>query len=258
MKFYLLLFFRLTFLGIIILSVAYLGSFIVLELIGYAHFDWKKIITQFPIKKMVIGGGLIAIASWINFILKYKRSVTRGMESIEILVSFGYKTEINSVSPNIKIPFYKIDNNFFHSYYPETNKISTILKEIKKIITNAEHKNIVINLIDSSVTFKELRKKLLANFNNEFNKIIIIDKTMNVIKVKDGDWLNINPQDLLYPCPCCGEHTLNRLGKEEVCPICGWIDDPLQSLDPEFSKGLNKISLNEAITLNQKAQKKDK
>ncbi|WP_392551374.1 CPCC family cysteine-rich protein [Orbus wheelerorum] len=246
MKFYLLLFFRLTFLGIIIFPVAYLGAFILLELISYAHFDWQKIITQFPIKKMIVCGGIVVVANWVNFILKYRRSVIRGIKSIEVLVLFGYKAQVNSISPNIKIPFYKINNDFFYNYSPTINKINIILKEIKKIIKNAEHKNIVINLIDSPVTFKDLRKKIFTNFNNEFNKIIIIDKTMNVIKIKDGDWLNINSLNLLYQCPCCGNHTLNQQGKEEVCSICSWIDDPLQTLDPDYKNGDNKISLNQA------------
>ncbi|EGN7764477.1 hypothetical protein ISN88_004608, partial [Escherichia coli] len=32
----------------------------------------------------------------------------------------------------------------------------------------------------------------------------------------------------------------------EICPICGWEDDPVQSADPDFSGGANSPSLNEA------------
>ena len=50
----------------------------------------------------------------------------------------------------------------------------------------------------------------------------------------------------VYPCPCCGEKTIENLGDYEICDICKWEDDPVQSKDPNFSGGANKMSLNEA------------
>ncbi|MCT4713480.1 hypothetical protein MUA01_00480 [Enterobacteriaceae bacterium H18W14] len=49
-----------------------------------------------------------------------------------------------------------------------------------------------------------------------------------------------------YPCPCCGNRTIDELGCYEICPVCGWEDDPVQSADPDFSGGANSPSLNEA------------
>ncbi|EEX8828996.1 hypothetical protein DWH00_004983, partial [Escherichia coli] len=49
-----------------------------------------------------------------------------------------------------------------------------------------------------------------------------------------------------YPCPCCGNKTIDEPGCYEICPICGWEDDPVQSADPDFSGGANSPSLNEA------------
>lgn len=47
----------------------------------------------------------------------------------------------------------------------------------------------------------------------------------------------------LYPCPCCGSHTLGKLGHYEICGVCGWEDDPDQSADPECVSGANHESL---------------
>jgi anaerobic ribonucleoside-triphosphate reductase len=49
----------------------------------------------------------------------------------------------------------------------------------------------------------------------------------------------------LLPCPCCGSRELTGLGEYEICPVCGWEDDPVQSADPNFGGGANKESLNE-------------
>ncbi|EPH6925283.1 TPA: CPCC family cysteine-rich protein [Proteus mirabilis] len=50
----------------------------------------------------------------------------------------------------------------------------------------------------------------------------------------------------LYPCPCCGNKTISELGDYEICPVCGWEDDPVQSEDPDFSGGANSNNLNDA------------
>jgi hypothetical protein len=50
----------------------------------------------------------------------------------------------------------------------------------------------------------------------------------------------------LYACPCCGKLTIAELGSYEICDICGWEDDPVQTSDPEYRGGANRLSLNEA------------
>ena len=52
--------------------------------------------------------------------------------------------------------------------------------------------------------------------------------------------------DQLYPCPCCGQLTLDEVSSYEICNVCGWEDDPVQSTDPDYAGGANKESLNEA------------
>lgn len=48
------------------------------------------------------------------------------------------------------------------------------------------------------------------------------------------------------PCPCCKSLVLEESGEYEICPVCGWEDDPVQRKDPDFAGGANELSLNEA------------
>jgi hypothetical protein len=55
--------------------------------------------------------------------------------------------------------------------------------------------------------------------------------------LKEANWL---------PCPCCGSLTLSKMGSYEVCTVCSWEDDPVQSADPDYEGGANPESLNMA------------
>ena len=50
-----------------------------------------------------------------------------------------------------------------------------------------------------------------------------------------------------YLCPVCGKHYFTEINAYEICPVCGWEDDPVQRREPDLSGGANKLSLNEAI-----------
>lgn len=60
--------------------------------------------------------------------------------------------------------------------------------------------------------------------------------------------MNMSAAEQRNPCPCCGRPTLDELGAYEICEVCGWEDDPVQSSDPAYAGGANKESLNEAKT----------
>ncbi len=49
-------------------------------------------------------------------------------------------------------------------------------------------------------------------------------------------------------CPCCGYLTLpeGQPGSYEVCPVCHWMDDPLQFADSDYVSDTNHVSLKEA------------
>lgn len=53
-----------------------------------------------------------------------------------------------------------------------------------------------------------------------------------------------------YRCPCCGYYTFNDrpTGNYDICEVCYWEDDPIQSADPNYSGGANKVSLLQART----------
>lgn len=50
----------------------------------------------------------------------------------------------------------------------------------------------------------------------------------------------------MYPCPCCGFLTVGQPGAHDICDVCFWQDDPVQSSDPRFAGGANDLSLVEA------------
>lgn len=47
-------------------------------------------------------------------------------------------------------------------------------------------------------------------------------------------------------CVCCKEFSILAYTEYSVCPICGWIDDPVQNKNPDSKQGSNSLSLNEA------------
>ena len=49
-----------------------------------------------------------------------------------------------------------------------------------------------------------------------------------------------------YLCPVCGRYYFQEAGGYEICPVCGWEDDPLQRREPDLAGGANTMSLNEA------------
>lgn len=53
----------------------------------------------------------------------------------------------------------------------------------------------------------------------------------------------------LLPCACCGERVFLSLGDYEICDVCGWEDDPVQSRDPDYEGGANELSLNQVTAL---------
>lgn len=47
-------------------------------------------------------------------------------------------------------------------------------------------------------------------------------------------------------CFCCGEYTIPYRTENEICPVCGWIDDAYQNKHPDSLNGKNSLSLKEA------------
>ena len=51
-----------------------------------------------------------------------------------------------------------------------------------------------------------------------------------------------------FYCECCGYNTLNEKpnGTYQICRTCYWEDDPIQSAEPDYEGGANRVSLNQA------------
>lgn len=49
-----------------------------------------------------------------------------------------------------------------------------------------------------------------------------------------------------HPCPVCRQYEFEYSGCFDICEVCGWEDDNLQSKHPDYEGGANKMSLNQA------------
>jgi hypothetical protein len=47
-------------------------------------------------------------------------------------------------------------------------------------------------------------------------------------------------------CPVCGKTVFDEEGDYDICTVCGWENDPVQTRDADYAGGANRISLNEA------------
>lgn len=47
-------------------------------------------------------------------------------------------------------------------------------------------------------------------------------------------------------CPVCGQYEFEFEGDSDICPNCKWENDSLQTREPDYKGGANRMSLNEA------------
>lgn len=59
----------------------------------------------------------------------------------------------------------------------------------------------------------------------------------------------VSSQAMRKKCACCLQYSLPAFSEYEQCPICGWIDDPIQNSDHTSTSGCNSISLQDARKL---------
>lgn len=50
----------------------------------------------------------------------------------------------------------------------------------------------------------------------------------------------------MVKCPVCGKYEFKAPDDFDVCPICNWENDGLQTDEPDYAGGANKMSLNQA------------
>lgn len=58
----------------------------------------------------------------------------------------------------------------------------------------------------------------------------------------------MNSNNQRFKCLCCENYTLDHMTGNtfQLCPVCYWEDDGIQSNDSEYPGGANSISLSEA------------
>ncbi len=71
----------------------------------------------------------------------------------------------------------------------------------------------------------------------------------NEVKMKFEKKQVVSQKDTLMPCPCCASRVISNLGHYEICEVCRWEDDPIQSNEPDYVGGANKESLNKVKNL---------
>ncbi len=77
--------------------------------------------------------------------------------------------------------------------------------------------------------------------------------TFEVVAGQRGRWEAANVTAELvsansFACPVCGGVVDGPPRTYELCPACGWEDDPVQYDDPGYAGGANVASLNDART----------
>ena len=112
------------------------------------------------------------------------RSLNRENESAQILSQSGFHVEQNPYVPGNKNPDYRINGEIFDNYAPSSNSIRNIWAEVKSKIDKGQTNSVVINMADTKVNAQTLQ----AQFNKwpvmGLDKLIIIDKSGNAIRVK--------------------------------------------------------------------------
>lgn len=58
--------------------------------------------------------------------------------------------------------------------------------------------------------------------------------------------VDVGPSIKMDQCCCCEEFTIPRGSQNEICSICGWIDDNYQNTHPDSLNGKNPFTLSEA------------
>ena len=93
---------------------------------------------------------------------------------------------------------------------------------------------------------KHLDRQEIMQIRDRGEDIRAKSKAMATEGVVAGAGNGASRQTMKKRCRCCLQYTLPAYSEYEICPVCGWIDDPRQNKDPSLTEGSNPISLNEA------------
>ncbi|WP_159680624.1 hypothetical protein [Yersinia canariae] len=112
------------------------------------------------------------------------RSLNRENESAQILSQSGFYVEQNPYIAGNKNPGYRINGEIFDNYAPSSSSVRNIWTEVKGKIDEGQTSNVVINMSDTKVSFSQLQQQLTKWPIMGMDKLIIIDKSGNAIRMK--------------------------------------------------------------------------
>lgn len=112
------------------------------------------------------------------------RSLNRENESAKILSQSGFYVEQNPSVAGNKNPDYRINGEIFDHYAPKSSSVRNIWTEVKGKIDEGQTTNVVINISDTKVSMKALQNQFSKWPVLGMDKLIIIDKSGNAIRVK--------------------------------------------------------------------------
>lgn len=112
------------------------------------------------------------------------RSLNRENESAKYLSQSGFHVEQNPFIQGNKNPDYRINGEIFDHYAPKSNSVRNIWTEVKGKIDEGQTTNIVLNVSDTKINVPALQNQFTQWPIMGMDKLIIIDKSGNAIRVK--------------------------------------------------------------------------
>ncbi len=112
------------------------------------------------------------------------RSLNRENESAQILSQSGFHVEQNPYVAGNKNPDYRINGEVFDNYAPKSNSVRNIYSEVKRKVTTGQTTNVIINMSDTKVSLPTLQNQFTQWPIMGLDKVIVIDKTGNAIRIK--------------------------------------------------------------------------
>ena len=130
---------------------------------------------------------------------------------------------------------------YFQTYHNNGYATEALKAVIDYMFKETDNINTINSMyLSSNEASKKVMLKAGMIANEELTSYTIDKITGEAIEIKG--YSIVKEDDML--CPVCGKYCF--IEKYDICPVCGWEYDPIQSKDKDYKGGANKLSLNEA------------